>query len=283
MQRKILTYAIAAMAAALMSLSPGEISDMVLKADLLEDEGKYEESNKILFQVLKADPGNKDACWMIARNYYNLGEEIPHSKETEAKKLAYYEKCKEWSQKSIDNNPQVAEGYFYLGTGISSVVLVQGIARNLNKFKEVENLWLKTLDMHPTYSTPTDNTQANADFALCQYYRKAPESSIMKLLFGTRGDLDKAVKYCGEAVKILPNRIDLVKEMGVVLTCRGVRRGNQQDIDAGKKWLAKTKTMEADTKIDRIDQEDAQRIMDNPKLACGYSRVQQEEVTEVKK
>jgi len=283
MAGKIWTYGISAVFAALLSLTPQEISDLVNKADLVEDDGNYEESNKILFEALKADPGNKMAYWMIARNYYNLGEEIPQSRQTEAKKLAYYEKCKEWSQKSIDKNPQVAEGYFYLGTGISSVVLVQGMVRNLNKFKEVENLWLKTLDMHPTYSTPTDNTQANADFALCQYYRKAPESSIMKLLFGTRGDLDKAVKYCGDAVKILPDRIDLVKEMGVVLTCRGGRRGSQQDIDAGRKWLAKTKTMEATTKIDRIDQEDAQRIMDNPKLACGYSRVQQEEVTEIKK
>jgi hypothetical protein len=105
----------------------------------------------------------------------------------------------------------------------------------------------------------------------------------MKLLFGTRGDLDKAVKYCGDAAKITPDRIDYVKEMGVVLDCRGVRRGNQADIDAGKKWLQKTQTMKVETKIDKMDQEDAKKVMDNPKLACGYSRVAQEEVTDVKK
>ena len=283
MAKRLWAFGLTTLFALLLSLTPQEINDMVNKADLVEDDGQYDESNKILMDVLKADPGNKMAYWMIARNYYNLGEEIPETKENEAKKLKYYEKCKEWSQKSIDKNPNVAEGYFYLGTGMSSVILVQGLARNLNKFKDIENLWLKTLAMHPTYNTPTDNTEANADFALCQYYRKAPESSIMKLLFGTRGDLDKAVKYCGDAVKITPNRIDYVKEMGVVLDCRGVRRGNQADIDAGKKWLQKTQTMKVDTKIDKINKEDAKKVMDNPKLACGYSRVAQEEVTDVKK
>ena len=282
MSRKIGSFAAAFFAIALLALTPREINDLVTKADDVEDTGAYEESNKILFEVLKADPQNKMVYWMIARNYYNLGEQIPQSKATQAKKLAYYGKCKEWSQKGIDKNPEVAENYFYLSTGISSQVLVEGLARNLGKFKQVEDLYQKTLAMHPTYATPNDNTEANANFALCQYYRKAPESSIMKLIFKTRGDLDRAVKHCGNAVKIQPDRIDLTKEMGVVLVCRGNRRGNQQDIETGKKWLSKTQSMKTDTAIDKIDLQDSLKIIANPKLACGYSRVQQEEVTEVK-
>jgi len=262
----------------MMALAPAEISDMVKKADDLEDIGKYEESNKILIEVLKADPANKEVYWMISRNYYNIGDSLPGNKEQE--KLDLFTKCEEWARKGIEKNPNVAENYFYTAVGMSQIALVKGVARSLGKAKEIEKYYLKTLEMKPTYKTATDSTVANANFALCQYYRKIPESSIMKLLFGTRGDMEMAVKTCSAAVKELPDRIDYNKEMGVVLICRGNRRNNPNDIETGKKWLAKAQTFAAKTPLDKIDQEDAMKVMKDPKLACGYSRVKQEEVSD---
>jgi len=265
----------------LFGLSPAEIDQMIKKADQLEDEGKYEESNKILFEVLKEDPNNKYAYWMIARNYYNIGELIPTEKEKE--KLDYYIKCEEWARKGAEKNPEVAESYFYIAVGMSQQALVKGIAKSLALADDIEEMYIKTLEMHPTYRTETDSTEANAHFALCQFYRKVPESRLMKLFFGTRGDMDKAVEHCRKAVKLYSNRIDYNKEMGIALICRGNRRNISKDIEEGKKWLKKTLELPAETEIDRIDQRDAQKILNDPKLACGYSRVKQEEVTEVKK
>jgi len=262
----------------LMALTPAEISEMVKKADAVQDDGKYEESNKILMDVLKADPNNRDVYWMIARNYYNIGETLPSSKENE--KLDYYLKVGEWARKGTEKNPNVAENYFYTAVGMSQEALVRGIARSLGKAKEIEKYYIKTLDMHPTYKTATDSTEANANFALCQFYRKVPESSIMKILFGTRGDMDKAVTHCAAAVKILPDQIEYTKEMGMVLVCRGTRRNISNDVEVGKRWLAKTQAMNAKTVIDKIDQQDSLKVMKDPKLACGYSRVKQEEVSE---
>ncbi len=264
-----------------LSLAPQEVSDLVAKSDQIQDQGGYLESNKILMEVLKADPNNQQVYWMIARNYYNLGELLPEAREKE--KLDDYVKCEEWARKGAAKNPKVAENYFYVAVGMSSEALVKGIAKSLGLAKDIEAYYLKTLEMRPTYRTATDSTEANAHFALCQFYRKVPESVIMRILFGTKGDMDKAVEHCRASVKILPDRIDLDKEIGVTLLCRGNRRDQPKDIDEGKKWLQKAINDKVETEIDKIDKRDAKKVYDNPKLACGYSRVKQEEVTEVQK
>jgi tetratricopeptide (TPR) repeat protein len=282
MARKILVLAaLIAFGAGLMALTPAEINDMVSKADGLEAAGKYEESNKILMDVGKADPNNKQAYWMIARNFFDIGEIVPESNEK--LKLDDYIKTEEWARKGLEKDPNLAENYFYVAVGMSQQALVKGIAVSLGKAKGIEEYYMKTLAMHPTYKGAKDSTEANASFALCQFYRKVPESSIMKLLFGTKGDMDKAVKYCGDAVKLYPNKIEFNKEMGMVLVCRGNRRNVPADVEAGKKWLSKTQAMAPLTGLDKIDIADSKKVLDSPKLACGYSRVKQEEVTDVKK
>jgi len=264
-----------------MALTPQEINDLIARSDQIQDQGNYLESNKILMEVIKADPNNKQVYWMIARNYYNLGELLPGEKEKE--KLDLYIKCEQWARKGLDKNSGVAENYFYIAVGISSEALVKGIAKSLGLAKDIEKNYLKTLEMHPTYRTATDSTEANAHFALCQFYRKVPETIVMKWLFGTKGDLDQAVDHCRAAVKILPDRIDLDKEMGMTLLCRGNRRNQPKDLEEGKKWLQKAINDKVETDIDKIDKRDAKKVYDDPELACGYSRVKQEEVTEVPK
>ena len=282
MARKIWVFvALFAFGVGLMALTPAEINDMVSKADGMEAAGKYEDSNKILMDVLKADPNNKQAYWMIARNWFDIGEIVPESNEKQ--KLDDYVQCETWARKGLEKDPNLAENYFYIAVGMSQQALVKGIAVSLGKAKGIEEYYMKTLAMHPTYKGTKDSTESNADFALCQFYRRVPESSIMKLLFGTKGDMDKAVKYCGDAVKLYPNKIEFNKEMGMVLACRGNRRNVPADVEAGKKWLSKTTAMTPLTGLDKIDIADSKKVLDNPKLACGYSRVKQEEVTDVKK
>ncbi len=281
MKKFWLLSAMVMVAVAAWALTPQEISSMVANADSIQDKGDYIGSNKILLDVLKADPNHKQAYWMVARNYYNLGEELPEAQESS--KLDSYVKCEDWARKGAAKNPEVAENYFYIAVGMSSEALVKGIAKSLGLAKGIEDNYLKTLAMHPTYKTATDSTEADAHFALCQFYRKVPETIVMKWVFKTQGDMDKAVEHCRAAVKILPDTIDKDKEMGIALICRGNRRGSQKDLAEGKQWLKKAMSDKVETKIDQIDKDDSKKVLDNPKLACGYSRVKQEEVTEVPK
>jgi hypothetical protein len=47
-----------------------------------------------------------------------------------------------------------------------------------------------------------------------------------------------------------------------------------------KKWLNKALALPADGTIDKIDHADCKKLLADLSLACGYSRVQQEEVSE---
>jgi hypothetical protein len=279
MKGRILAWLAAAVfGVTLMGLTPAEVDQMIKQADQLTSDGKYAEVQKILMDVNKADPNNNDAYWMTARNYFYLGELTPSSKE----KLDDYTQCETWAKKLIAKDPKVPEGYFWAGTGVSQESVMRGIAKSLGNAKPIEDYFLKALAMHPTYKSDTDSTEGGADLALCEFYRKVPDSVLMSMIYKTRGNLDKSVSYCQAALKIIPERIDYNKELGVALTCRGQKKGSQQDIDAGKKYLEKVGKIPARTDLDRFDQADAQKILANPKMACGYARARQEEVTEVK-
>jgi len=267
-------------AAALIALTPSEIKNMIPKADQLTGAGQYGESQKILMDVYKADPENKEVYWMIARNYYFIGELLPKNKEQE--KLDAFIQCQEWANKGKAKDPNVAGNYFFSGVGMGQESVIRGIFKSLNKAKTTEDLFLKTLAMHPTYKSDWDSIEGGANLALCQFYRKVPDKAIMQWLYKTRGNLDKSVSYCQAALKILPDRIDYNKEMGVALICRGNKKNMPADVAEGKNYLEKAIGLPAKTEINKFDQADSKRLLADPKLACGYSRSKQEEVTEVK-
>ncbi len=60
--------------------------------------------------------------------------------------------------------------------------------------------------------------------------------------------------------------------------CRGKKQDQSADLEEGKKYLQKVIEMTPKDQLDRIDQQDSKMVLDDPSLACGYSRIQQEEV-----
>jgi tetratricopeptide (TPR) repeat protein len=250
---------------------------IIARARELGDAEKYDESNKLLLDLNRSDPENADVYWRIAENYYNIAERQP--KEAKDKKMEYYIKTEEWARRGIEVDPALAENYFWVAVGISQQAVVRGIAKSLSLVDDIEEMYLKTLEMNPTFVHEDDSTEGNAHLALCIFYRKVPEWRIMSLLFGTRGDMDKAVEHCREAVRIHPTRLEYVKELGMALTCRGMRRDQAGDIEEGKKWLRQVTEMKPEDQLDVIDRNDAAEVMEHPDMACGYSRIQQEEVS----
>ncbi len=250
----------------------------------LADEEKYEESNKIFMQIAKKSPNHPDVYWKISMNFYDIGERIDIEKDKDGK-MDMYLKAEEWGQKGYDKNPGLADNTFWTAVGLSQQAQTRGIASTLlsdrtlaKRIEDMYTLAINAKEFH--YVEKNSNTIASAHFALGQFYRKIPDSFFVGLLMGTRGDMDKAVEHAAKAVEMFPNNVEFTKEAGVARLCRGMREDDDKDIAEAEKYLNKVLTLEPETVIDEIDHADAKRLLGDHSLACGYSRVQQEEVSD---
>lgn len=270
-------------ALAIAGVSFADDAETINKAQDLADQEKYEESNALLLELQKTNPDHPDVYWMISRNFYDMGELIDIEKNKE-KKLEMYQKAEEWGKKGYDKNPGLADNAFWMAVGMSQIAQVNGVAKTLlsdrSLAKRIEENYIKSTkakEFH--YKTDNADTVAAAHYALGQFYRKIPDSFIVGTLMGTQGDMDKAVEHATKAREMYPNNIEYTKELGIALLCRGTREESDDDIAKGKEWLQKSTEIPAETQIDKQDHADAKKLIADPSMACGYSRVQQEEVS----
>jgi len=275
MRRLIFLAALLVLGLAVAVGAEESVEALIQKARTLSDAEKYEESNQVLLQAQKLDP-QADTYWRIAENDYNIAERLP--KEKKAEKLKLYEETEQWARKGMAKDPTLAENTFWTAVGMSQQAVVTGIAKSLSLAPDIEKMYKKTLTLRSVYSSEDDDTISDAHFALCVFYRKVPDYRIMEWIFGVRGDLDKSVAECAAAVKLFSNNHEYTKELGMSYICRGNKRSKPEDVAEGKKYLKQVIEMPPKDQLDRIDQQDSKMVMDDPSLACGYSRVQQEEV-----
>lgn len=261
-----------------------EAEAIIREATRLADEEKFEQANKLLMDLAAKQPDHPDVYWKISQNYYDIGERIDIEKD-KAKKLDMYVKAEEWAKKGYDKNPDLADNAFWMAVGMSQQAQTKGVAATLlsdrTLAKRIEEYYIKSAEAKEFhYKEKNSDTIASAHFALGQFYRKIPDSFFVGLLMGTRGDMDKSVEHAREAVKMYPANVEYNKELGVSLLCRGQRKDQSADVEEARKYLNKVLELPADDALDKIDQTDARRLLDDNSLACGYSRVQQEEVSE---
>lgn len=226
-----------------------------------------------------AEPG---AYWMIARSKYDIGEILSRTpdeaKKNEAERLKLYAESLKVAQTCVQKiAPNDGNCWFWIGTSLGRQSTAKGVLNSLFSAKEVEKAWLRALELKPSYRTMGGEPQMNnIRYGLGVFYRMVPDSWLVRLVAGVRGDIAKGVTYFREAVDVEPNRIELRKELAVALLCQAERtdeaaaaaeaRGHLESIAAGKyEGLDPRNT-------DATDKRHAVELLKNPAIACGYSR-----------
>ena len=248
------------------------------QAGSLMDADQFEAAKKILLPLAETDPGNRDVYWMLSCCFFGLGDETPI--EEKKRKMQNYQACVDWAQKGYERNPEVAENLLFLAGGLGKQLEIGGMAYLLG----LKGIKLKDIEAYLIEATqsPISRMEANAansisaaHMGLGMLYRSTPDFVIVRLLQGLKGDINKSVFHNREAVAISPQNIEHKKELGVSLICRGQKKKRPAEIEEGKAWLKKALAIPAADTKDRIDHQDCRRLLDDPDLACRYTRSKQ--------
>ncbi|MEW5849507.1 MAG: hypothetical protein AB2A00_11870 [Myxococcota bacterium] len=210
--------------------------------------------------------------WRIVRtliNYYEMKRTAP-----DAEKLKVYAAAERLSRECIAKaGDKVPHCYLYLGISLGRQGTVKGVLKSLRLAKEVEQSWLKGLSLSKgkPYKLDKDSLESHFYYVLGIFYRIVPDWWIVKVVAGTRGDKQKSIEFHRESVRLRPD-VATHLELGVSLMCRGYKEDDDAQFSEGKKTLENVLKMPAKDELDRIDQRNAQTVLNKPKLACGYSR-----------
>ena len=102
----------------------------------------------------------------------------------------------------------------------------------------------------------------------------------MEWIAGTRGDIDKSVKYFRLMVEDDSTRLEGLKELGVALLCKGYKQDDEAAKVEGRQWLNKAYALPASYPTDVVDHKQIPIILQRESEACGYSRDGWEDLSE---
>ena len=252
------------------------------KADYHLGKFEFEESLHECEEALQYKPDDFLIRAMMCLDYYEIGEKLDaHKSEDKDRKIEIYDTMMVIANEGIRRAPEKGECYFMRGLANARRATTKGVLSELFTAKQIETDWLISVDRTSDYTTPNgENLQASSCIALGVYYRLCPTFFMLKWIFGISGDLDKAVTYCTRAYILDSTRIEIVKELGVALITRGLDRNNNADIEAGKEYLRKVPTLPLRLQTDKIDIQHSKMLLNDISLCPGYSRDEQQDVSE---
>jgi hypothetical protein len=255
---------------AALGLDPGQLQ-LWSEGLALETRESFVASNERYRTLAAAHPESAFLAWRIARNYWREGERLPIDAKTDRR--ASYTHSLEWAERSVARDPDCGDCLLWAIVARGRLATTAGVVRSVPTVAPMADLIDRAIALQPaTRDNEWNTTLGNIYYAASSFYRVAPEGSWVKWVIGARGDKDRALDYAEHAVAISPMRVDYRLELGVVLTCIGVERGDTAALARGRRELAKVGTMPHHLGTDGIDQAHADVLLAKPERACGYSR-----------
>ncbi|MCO4744969.1 MAG: hypothetical protein KC912_09290 [Proteobacteria bacterium] len=230
-----------------------------------------------------ADPSDVDLYWMSARFLFEIGERFERD-DTTIDKEAHYQRMIDVAEAGLELAPEHAHLYFARGIGYGRLGTTRGVLASLFMAKDVEKSWVFTAKSDLKYASIGDKEYLPCDAhqALSIYYRLVPDWWIVGVIAGTRGDLQKAMDHGKEAITCAPNLIRGMKEYGVAQVCYGQKKKSPEVLEAGLDTLRAALPLPVRKETDRVDLRHVQMLIDDPSLACEYSRDGQQDLDESK-
>jgi hypothetical protein len=251
--------------------------------EVLYDQGRMDEGLEKAKAELAQHPEDVDLYWHTARFMFEVGERFDRTDKS-INKVAWYEEMVGIFERGLERDPRNAHLLFGLGIAKGRLGTTKGVLASLFMAKDVEAAWLATVSSTYRYSSIRGQEQLPCDAYLCLgiFYRLVPDSFIVELVGGTRGSLDKSIADLERSDRCGPDRIGTLKELGISQLCKGQKTKDDALVVAGRATLLRAKALPPEGDTDVTDIRHIERILADPKLACGYSRDGQQDLDEEK-
>jgi hypothetical protein len=266
-------------------LFPGQVTpdDRNFDLEILYYESKLDEGLKLTKERLARNPSDKDLYWLKTRFMYEIGERFQRT-DGSIDKVAWYQEMLDTAEAGLAIAPGDPHLRFARGVAMGRLGTTRGVLVSLFMAKDVESDWLSVANGSWRYSSlgGIEVLPCDSFHALGIYYRLVPDWWIVQMIAGTRGDLDKALLYNQKSIECKPEEVENWKELGATQLCIGTNNKDAAMIEAGKKTLRHALTLPAIRERSKIDQKHSQMLIDDPSLACEYSRDGQQDLDEKK-
>ncbi len=266
---------------ALASTEPGQVKPDNLHWDLelLYFHSQWQEGLDLSRARLAENPDDADLYWHVARFLFEMGEQVDRNDPT-VDKVDLYRQMIEVSEAGLERFPDHAHLQFAVGIGKGRLGTTRGVLKSLSLLKDVEAAWSHAASSDYVYRSIDGGEQlpCDAQLTLGIFYRLVPDSWIVKVLAGTRGDLQRSQRSLEAANACSPGDIGILKELGVTHLCIADREDDAVHLGLGRQFLEQSLRQPArGDSTDMVDHQHIGMLLEDPSLACGYSRDGQQE------
>ena len=244
-------------------------------------EGRYDEGLELTKARIAAHPEDSELYVHAIRFMFEIGERFERT-DAKVDKKAWYNDMIGYAEQGLEVKP--GDPHLLYGYALSKARLgtTRGVLSSLFMAKEVEDVWLSVVSSGYRYSSlgGEEMLPCDAHLTLGVFYRLVPDSGIVKFLSGTRGDLLKSLGHLQSADACYPDRMGVVKELGVTQLCLGDKEKDPAMTARGIATLERATQIVPGAATDYTDIRHAKMLIADPSLACEYSRDGQQELDE---
>ncbi len=267
---------------ALASTAPGQIKpdNVHWDLELLYFNSEWQEGLEQSRAKLAENPDDVDLYWHVARFLFEMGEQVDRT-DPSVDKIDLYRQMIDVSEAGLERFPDHAHLQFALGIGKGRLGTTRGVLKSLSLLKDVEAAWSQAASSDYTYRSIAGGEQlpCDAQLTLGIFYRLVPDSWIVKVLSGTRGDLQRSQRSLEASNACSPGDIGILKELAVTHLCVFDREDDESHLGLGRQYLEQALRIPArGDSTDMIDHQHIGMLLQDPSLACGYSRDGQQEI-----
>lgn len=258
-----------------------EVDSPYWELEVLYDQEKHVEGEKRA-RELYAESGDPHLTLHIARFAYQRLEGDTTSSKNERETI--YVNAIAILDEGIAAAPDDVHLKFARGVVLARLGTTRGVLASLRLATDVESSWTATIESDYRYRSIGTQEQLPCDayLALGIFYRLVPDWWIVKVISGTRGDLNKSLEMQQKGAACAPTTIRNLKELGVTQMCIGTRTDDEAMIEAGRASINAYFKLKPTMEAEIVDMKHGALLLANPKMACEYSRDGQQDLDKAK-